>query len=549
MKRELLFIVVLSGCLSVGVLPTFAQPTDMTVWWLLVDVNPDDRSHADFEAFANLLATRGNVPSNRIQHIKAEQCTKSRINETIRKVTSRMQRAERFIFFYRGGVTKPPRTNSIFLLTHGAESTNLANAVEDRQLNRWFQEAGAKDVTVLFDSYTNDRNIYAYLANRELLGAAALVSIRATKKNEDSLLNRVLSALNTDASDLDDNRKVTLGELHEHLVTNAPPQDSIVVPTGNVDAPILKLSPMLKIITDPAGASTYLNGEVIGATPQRVIDNLKRGDYEIQVKMPGYFAPPMRSTKVGMSQGEAVEVYWALKPITVYGKVNLPEGKVLEQITVWIEDTNYKQTIGLDGNYRFEDWDIDDLLSVGKTYALKAEAAEIFHAKTTFTFEGHDAIERDLTLAEKTWFEVAEERFSKSDNEGAIAAFQNGIEITTEIPPLSPELTVLLFKSFSAAVDSMNIENIAYIVATAQLSDRFGDKESSKIYWNRVKLQANKGTVEYDLAAKRLRELNFTHYIINGAIIVLLVVVLISGGYTARKFLGRKKRGVTHSAL
>lgn len=549
MKRELLFIVVLSGCLSVGVLPTFAQPTDLTAWWLLVDINPDDRSHSDFEAFANLLVTRGNVPSNRIQHIKAEQCTKSGINETIRKVTSRMQRAERFIFFYRGGVTKPPRTNSIFLLTHGAESTNLANAVEDRQLNRWFQEAGAKDVTVLFDSYTDDRNIYAYLANRELLGAAALVSIRATKKNEDSLLNRVLSALNTDASDLDDNRKVTLGELHEHLVTNAPPQDSIVVPTGNVDAPILKLSPMLKIITDPAGASTYLNGEVIGATPQRVIDNLKRGDYEIQVKMPGYFAPPMRSTKVGMSQGEAVEVSWALKPIMVYGKVNLPEGKVLEQITVWIEDTNYKQTIGLDGNYRFEDWDIDDLLSVGKTYALKAEAAEIFHAKTTFTFEGHDAIERDLTLAEKTWFEVAEERFSKSDNEGAIAAFQNGIEITTEIPPLSPELTVLLFKSFSAAVDSMNIENIAYIVATAQLSDRFGDKESSKIYWNRVKLQANKGTAEYDLASKRLRELNFTHYIINGAIIVLLIVVLISGGYTARKFLGRKKRGVTHSAL
>jgi hypothetical protein len=536
MKREILFIVIVIGSLSIGILPTRAQPTDTTVWWLLADVNPDARSHADFEAFVDLLVDRGNVPSNRIQHIEAEECTQAGIHKAIRNLAGRMNNGERFIFFYRGGVTKSPRANSIYLLTHGAESAKLAEAVQDTQLNRWFREAGAKDVTVLFDAYTHDRNIYAYLANRELLGVSALVSIKSAKKGEDSLLQTVLSALKTDASDSDNNRKITIGELHDYLVITAPPQESIVVPTGNVETPVLKLLPMLKITTVPEGASVFLNGEDIGATPRRVIDSLKEKSYEIQVRKQGYFVPPTRSKDVYMNQGEAVEVSWVLKPITVYGKITLPEGKVLEQITVWIEGTIHKQAVGLDGNYRFADWDTDDLPSVGQTYTLKAGAAEIFHAETTFTLEGHDAIERNLTLSEKTWFEVAQERFNQKDNEGAIAAFQNGIEITTELPPLSPELTVLLFNSFSAAVDSMNIENIAYLVATAQLSDRFGDEESSKIYWNRVKSEAGKGTTEHNLATKRLWQLNLRNYIINSALVVLLLVVLISGAYTARKY-------------
>lgn len=540
MKRELLFIVIFIGYLSIDILPTFAQPRDTTAWWLLADINPNDRSHADFEAFVNLLIARGNVPSNQIQHIEAEQCTKAGIYNAIQNLASRMRHEERLIFFYRGRVTKPPRTNSIYLLTYGAESMNLAVAVQDTQLNRWFRETGVKHVTIIFDGHTNDRNIYAYLANRELLGEAALISIKPVKKEEGFLLRTVLSALNTDASDIDDNRKIAVGELHEYLVTKTPPQESIVVPTGNLEMPILKLSPMLKITTVPKGASVFLNGEDIGATPQRVIDNLKEGSYEIQVKKQGYFIPPMRSTEVGLSQGEAVDVSWALTPIAVYGKIDFPEGKVLEQITVWIEGTIHKLTIGLDGNYRFEDWDISNLLSVGKTYTLKAEAAEIYYAETSFIFEGYDAIERNLTLNEKTWFEVAQERFNQKDNEGAIAAFQNGIEITTEFPPLSPELTVLLFNSFSAAVDSIDIENIAYLVATAELSDRFGAKKAAKIYWGRVKSEANRGTAEHRLATKRLRQLNLRNYIINSALVVLLVVVLISGGYTARKYYKRK---------
>ena len=536
MKRGFPLIVIFSGYLSIGILPTCAQSTDTSSWWLLADINPDSRSHTDFDAFVNLLTIRGKVPSNQILHMEGEKCTRAGIRKAIRNHATRMKNGERFIFFYRGGVTKPPRTNSIYLLTHDAKTSDLANAVQDTQLNMWFRDAGAEHVTVLFDAYTDDRNIYAYLANRELLGEAALVSIKRAKTGEDSLLRKVLSALKTDASDLNDNRKIAIGELHEHLVTNAPPQGSIVVPTGNVEIPILKLSPMLKITTDPAGVSVFVNGDNIGVTPQRVIDNLRKGNYEIQVKKQGYLIPPTRPTKFDMSQGEALEVSWVLKPISVYGKINLPEGKAVEQIAVWIEDTDHKQTVGSNGNYRFSDWDVNNLLTVGKSYKLKAEASEIYQAETDFIFDGHEPLEHNLILAEKTWFEVAQERFNRKDNEGAIAAFQNGIEISTEFPSLSPELTVLLFHSFSAAIDSMDIENIAYLVATAQLSDRFGDKEAAKTYWGRVKTEARTGSAEHRLATKRLRQLNLRRYIINGTLVVLLVVVLISGGYTARKY-------------
>ena len=544
MKRAFVFIVIFSGLMLIGVVPIRAQPVDTAAWWLLADVNPDTRSQADFDALTELLIDRGNVPSDQIRRIEGEGGTHKSLHNAIRNLARRMKRGDRLIFFFRGAVTKPARSNSIYLLTYGAESSNLTSAVEDIQLNRWFREAGVNEVIVLFDAYTDDGNIYAYLANRELLGTAALVSIRPATSTEDSLLQNLPSALQTDASDLDDNRQITVGELHEYIIAQTPPQESIVVPIGNVNTAVFGLIPMLKITTVPEGASVFLNGEDIGATPQRLIDNLKRGSYEIEVKKQAYLIPPTRAAKIDLIQGEAVEVSWALKPIAVYGKITLPAAQALEQVDVWLEDTVHKQTVGSDGNYRFADWTADDILSIGKTYTLKAESAELYHAEATFTFEGYDSIQRDLTLAEKTWFEVAQLRFDQRDNEAAIAAFQNGIEITTDFPPLSPELTVLLFNSFSAAVDSMDIENIAYLVTTAKLSDRFGNTESAKIYWGRVKSRAAKGTSEHKLATKRLWELNLRRYLTNIALIVLLVIVLISGGYTLQKYYRGKRSSV-----
>lgn len=99
----------------------------------------------------------------------------------------------------------------------------------------------------------------------------------------------------------------------------------------------------------------------------------------------------------------------------------------------------------------------------------------------------------------------------------------------------------MLFDSFSEVVNKVNVQNIAYVVVTAKLADRLNLQEESKVYWAQVKLQAAKGSAYYELATKRLRELNFGRRLINIGVLALFVVVLISGGYAIRRALLRAK--------
>ena len=221
---------------------------------------------------------------------------------------------------------------------------------------------------------------------------------------------------------------------------------------------------------------------------------------------------------------------------------------------MWIDGTAYEQNplfLKADGQYQLfanivgatsqEDQSDKKVLEPGTMYTLRAASGALYHAETTFTLAPHESVERHLTLGKKTWFEVAQMQFNRKVHEDAIAAFQNGIEETTEFPPMSPEFTKMLFDSFSEVVDKVNVQNIAYVVVTAKLADRLNLQEEAKIYWAQVKLQAAKGSTPYELATERLRELNWGRRVINIGILVLFVIVLISGGYAIRRVLLRAK--------
>lgn len=126
-------------------------------------------------------------------------------------------------------------------------------------------------------------------------------------------------------------------------------------------------------------------------------------------------------------------------------------------------------------------------------------------------------------------------RFDRKVYAEAITAFQNGIEETTEFPPMSPEFTQMLFDSFAEVVEKMNLQNITYVVTTAKLADRLNLQEEAKVYWTRVRSKVVKGSPGYKLATKRLRELNFERRLINVGIFMVFVVVLVSGVYSFQK--------------
>ena len=561
MKPILVFIVFLIGILLITVSPLYAQVADATTWWLIVNPEVDNRSRSNLDSLVNLLKERGKVPSNHIRRIEGSECSREGIKAVLDSLGNKMGQGDHLIFYFRGFITKPRRSNSVFFLPYGATPENLEDTLKDRQLNDWFRELSPNKVTVIVEGYTRDRNILAYYGNRGMPGSGAFVSIQSESlSTEDLFAQTLLGVLGTDETDLDDNRQISLEELHTYLTSNLDERtlrltEGVLLSLGRVqEKTVLKLSPMLKIATVPEAASVFLNGQEIGVTPQYLTDNLQRGTYNVEVSKQGYLTPPTRSVEIKLVQGESINLSWELESIAVHGSVKAPDGVPLEGAVVWIDGTAYEQNplyLKADGQYQLfaniadatsqADRSDKQVLEPGKTYTLRAAGHALYHAEANFTLAPHKSIERDLILSKKTWFEVAQMQFDRKAYEDAIAAFQNGIEETIEFPPMSPEFTKLLFDSFSEVVDKVNVQNIAYVVTTAKLADRLNLREESKVYWEQVKLQATKGSTPYELATKRLRELSFGRRLINIGVLVLFIVVLISGGYAIRRALQRSK--------
>ena len=561
MKQILVFIVFFIGVSLILVSSLYAQSVDATTWWLIVSPEVDTRSQSNLDSLVNLLQEHGKVPSNHIHRLEGSKCTREGIKVALDGLRSEIEQGNHLIFYFRGFVTKPRRSNSIFFLPYGTTPDNLEGALEDRQLRGWFRELGSNKVIFILDGYTRDQNLVAYYGTRRLPGSGAFLSIqRANLSTEDLLAQALLGVVGTDEADLDGNRQVSIEELHIHLTSNWDERtfrltQGVLLLLGRVQERIvLKLSPMLNIVTVPDGASVLLNGQEIGATPQSLTDNLQRGTYNVEVRKPGYLTPPARSVAIELVQGESINLSWDLESIAVHGSVKAPDGVPLEGAAVWIDGTAYEQNplfLKADGQYQLfsnmadatsqEDQSDQKVLEPGTMYTLRAASGALYHAETTFTLAPHESVERHLTLGKKTWFEVAQMQFNRKAHEDAIAAFQNGIEETTEFPPMSPEFTKMLFDSFSEVVDKVNVQNIAYLVVTAKLADRLNLQEESKVYWGQVKLQATKGSASYELATERLRELNWGRRLINIGVLVLFVVLLISGGYAIRRALLRAK--------
>lgn len=561
MKQILVFVVCFIGLLLITVSPLSADLVDTTTWWMIVHPEVDNRSRNNLNSLVSLLKERGKIPSNQIRRLEGSECTHDGIKGVLGELGGEMKPGDRLIFYFRGFVTKPTRSDSIFFFPYQVAPENLADTLKDHQLNGWFRELSPNKVTVILDGYTKDRNLMAYYGTRRFPGSGAFVSIqRASLSTADLLAQALSGTVGTDEADLDGNRQVSIEELHIHLTSNWDEStfrltQGVLLLLGRVqEKVVLKLDPMLKIGTVPDGAAVVLNGQEIGVTPQILTDNLQRGTYKVEVSKPGYSLPAARSVEIEQVQGESVNISWDLESIAVHGSVSAPAGVTLEGTMVWIDGTAYEQNpvyLKTDDQYRLsahvanvtsQGGRLDEkVLAPDTMYTLRAANGALYHAEITFTLAPHESVEQDLTLTKKTWFEVAQMQFDRKFYADAVAAFQNGIEETTEFPSMSPEFTNMLFDSFSEVVNKVNVQNVSYLVVTAKLADRLNLQEESKTYWEQVKLQTVKGSISYELATKRLGELNFGRRLINIGVFFLFIVLLISGGYAIRRSLLRSK--------
>lgn len=508
-----------------------AALVDAETHWLIVDATPDARAHASLNALTELLVNRGKVPSEQIHRLEGERA----ISAEIQTHLTELQRQGTLIFLYHGAVTKPRGMNAMHLITQDETS------IEDRGINQWFKASGADQAVVIIDGYTEDANLSAYYANRETLGDAALNVIQSVNvPDTGALLQKIRDALAADATDTNDNRRLSIIEVYELLRTSPTFEAGILAPTGDVEAALLKLSPAIKITTFPERAQIFFNDEEVGTTPKLITENLVVGTSTFVVKKAGYLIPPAKTAELQLVLGEAAQVGWALEPISVFGTVTEPRGESVAGARVMINGTGYEQVVGEDGTYRFEEWTGPNVLVLGETYTLSVKLGELHYGTATFLFDGYASIEQPLVLEKKTWFEMTQIVFDQGNPQGAIDAFQNGIALTTDIPQFSSDLTVLLFSSFADMLEKVDVQDVTYLVVTAKLAEQHGQPELAKQYWEQVKAKAQKGTSAAIEANERLWELNRTSYYINIGLIVLLVLLVASGTWTFLRY--RKSR-------
>lgn len=515
--------------------PAFS--VDSGTHWLIVDATWDARAHAQLNALIELLTTRGKVPQEQIHHIEGDSATSEEIYAMIQEVGRQTEAQDTLIFLYHGMVTKPRGLNAMHLLTQGD-----AQGIQDATFNAWFRETERKHTTVIVDGYTEDTNLNAYYANRETLGTAALNAIQSAETaNPTTLLQRLQETLTADTTDINDNRQLSIIESYELLRTDSEFMDGILAPTGDVEAALLKLSPALKITTFPEGAEISINDVAVGSTPKLITENLQQGTSTVTVKKAGYIIPSAKTAELQLEFGESVHIGWALVPIAVQGTVIGVSGESPVGAVVWIDGTTHQQTVKADGIYRFEEWKDSNLLTLGETYTLYAKQGDLNYGSATFTFDGYADIAQALQLVKRTWFEISQLEFDRHNHQGAVTAFQNGIERTSDFPQMSPDLTVLLLSSFADALEKQDVQDVTYLVVTAKLAEQHGQPALAKKYWEEVKIKAAKGTSAAKLANQRLWQLNRGRYLLNIGLIVLLVVLLASGAWTFYRYRKSKR--------
>ncbi len=535
-KQHSIFIIFI--CVAFVIfLSTPAFSVDSGTHWLIVDATWDARAHAQLNALIELLTTRGKVPQEQIHHIEGDSATSEEIYAMIQEVGRQTEAQDTLIFLYHGMVTKPRGLNAMHLLTQGD-----AQGIQDATFNAWFRETERKHTTVIVDGYTEDTNLNAYYANRETLGTAALNAIQSAETaNPTTLLQRLQETLTADTADINDNRQLSIIESYELLRTDSEFMDGILAPTGDVEAALLKLSPAIKITTFPEGAEISINDVAVGSTPKLITENLQQGTSTVTVKKAGYIIPSAKTAELQLAFGESVHIGWALVPIAVQGTVIGVSDESPVGAVVWIDGTTHQQTVKADGIYRFEEWKDSNLLTLGETYTLYAKQGDLNYGSATFTFDGYADIAQALQLVKRTWFEISQLEFDRHNHQGAVTAFQNGIERTSDFPQMSPDLTVLLLSSFADALERQDVQDVTYLVVTAKLAEQHGQPALAKKYWEEVKIKAAKGTSAAKLANQRLWQLNRGRYLLNIGLIVLLVVLLASGAWTFYRYRKSKR--------
>ena len=479
--HKIITIILLTILTPIATTSAIAEPVDPHTYWLLVDTTPDAQARNLMNKLRTVIANTGKVPRKNIQHLENEQATKEEIQAVLNEIADKSNTINTIVLLFHGIVAMSDTGNAMLLATQSDDT------IEDTVLNKWFKTTGIDRTIVILDGYAHDENLGIYYANRETLGNAALNLIQpfntAEPTGKNAFIQILTETLSEETTDTDDNRNISVQEIDQHIQNKITFENSILVPTGNVNETFLKLSPAIKVTSIPDGAKILLNDVESGLTPKRFTENLQTGTTKVEIKKDGFIIPEAKTAELKLTQGEFITLSWQLTPISIIGTVTAPDEVAVTGTSITINNTDYVQLVKDDGTYAFQNWNPTAMLIPGTEYTLYASQGDFYQGSATFTYNGYNAIEQNIELSKMTWFEIAELEFKRNNHQKTIDAFKNGIQDTNDIPQVSPDLTVMLYSHFATAVDNAEIQDVNVIVATAILAEAYQQPKLAKKYW------------------------------------------------------------------
>jgi len=346
----------------------------------------------DVKAMRQMLTQYGGFPEQNITELSENQTTYRSVNKAFQKLKNQVKSEDLVVFYFSGRGSRvadnvfidseTDKLDECLLLydTILENGTPVSNHIRDDEIGKLLRRLNAKQSVVIIDACYQGNNAEekgvtasstassstTYDGMSEDFLPAGTVVLEACAPDETTLDGAFTSLLTELAKAGNDSDGITtIEEFHAHAKNKLKLQEPQLVDLESRAAQVSLVHPLLEVISQPIGATIFVNDKERGATPKSLI--LPIGLHKIKVRKRGYHLWDNAESSIEIRQPGIQRLpidIITLTPVQMTGEVKFRNSnRPVEGATVKIMGArNIPQTkTDKQGRFVFNDWSQNDL--------------------------------------------------------------------------------------------------------------------------------------------------------------------------------------------
>ena len=363
----------------------------------------------DVKAIKQMLIQYGGFSPEHIIILSEHQATYLGVNEAFQRLANQVQPEDLVLFYFSGRGSRVvddvfidserDKLDECFLLydTVLEDGTPISNYIRDDEIGRHLKQLDSKRCVVIIDAcyQGNNADEKGVTANPTASDSSAYdgmsgdflppgtIILEACAPNEttiDGVFTSLLTELVTSVENSDG--IITMEEFHSYSANRLSQQKPQLLDPELRAAQVSLLHPILEVISQPPGATIFVNDEERGTTPKQLVLPIAR--HELKLRKRGYRIWDNDGSLIEITQmgiQTLIDGIIELKPVKVMGEVKFRNSNMpVPGATVMIAGAGSISpvTTDADGRFTFEDWSQDDL-SDSSEYEIKISGEGVRH--------------------------------------------------------------------------------------------------------------------------------------------------------------------------